>query len=86
MSDTATLVERLRVGLMAVAAFVRGNVDAKTRVKAALDTIDETAARIAELEAERDRFKAALTRLDNGDWLGLDAHEIIRATLTDPSG
>ena len=45
---TTTLAARLRVGLMAVAAFVRGNADATQRMNDALDALDE----VERLEAE----------------------------------
>jgi hypothetical protein len=51
VTDDATLAERLRIGLMAVAAFVRGNDDAEARVDDAISAVDEAVARIAELKA-----------------------------------
>ncbi len=66
MSNTATLMVRLRVGLMASAAFVRGNSAREVRMTDAIDALEAVEASIAELEAERDRMRAELTLIQSG--------------------
>ncbi len=76
MSDTATLVGRLRERS---ASYMAGRPSsAHTFI-----LLDESAARIVELEAERDRLKAELAKAGH-DFVAIE--RIARTALSDPSG